>query len=140
MKNFKNFFKKEEDLSNKTIVKLDTKELLDSIPVENYRNVLNYMVENVKRSILLTKKSKEEFTTIFGKHNITYRGEFLNYIWIVQFENEVFQIYTSNRGTQFEIVTNNKNVFFSNKEENKSEICISFLKKIEELLNNIENN
>jgi hypothetical protein len=131
MKNFKNFFKKEEDLSNKTIVKLDTKELLDSIPVENYRNVLDYMVNGIERSIRLTKKSKEEFTTIFGKYNTTFRGEFFNYIWIVQFENEVFQIFTSNRGTQFAIVTDDSEV-------NKSEVCISFLKKMEELLNNIE--
>ncbi len=75
----------------------------------------------------LTTYLKTELTQIFGKHNTTFKGEFFYYVWIVKFDNEIFNIFTANdKGTQFSIV--------SKISENKSKVCIHFLRKMEELL------
>lgn len=108
------------------------KSLVAEIPrggnaVENYDGVLQYICANRERSIQLTTYLKEKLTQIFGKHNATFRGEFFFYVWVVEFEGETFNIYTASRkGTQFSI--------FAKYEENKSKVCIKFLKKMEELL------
>jgi len=100
--------------------------------VENYDGVLQYICENVDRTLKLTTFLKKELTQIFGKHNIRFKGEFFYYVWIVEFENEIFQIFTANRkGTQFTIIGNNYEI-------DKSKVCINFLKKMEELLTEIE--
>lgn len=112
------------------IIKLDTKGILPAIPVENYRRVLDYLVGDIKRNFRLSRKLKDEFTKIFGKHNTIYRGEFLNYVWIIQFQGEIFEIFTSNRGTTFEIVDNYS--------DGKIDLCIDFLKKIDDLIIKLE--
>ena len=131
IKKFFDFFKTEEDLTNKNIVKVDTKNINEnSVSVENYKGVLGFICDDFKRSIKLTTYLKEELTQIFGNHNTRFKGEFYYYVWIVEFENEVFQIFTNNvKGTQFSIV--------GKYEDDKSKVCISFLKKMEELLDNI---
>ena len=120
-----------EDLMNKNINKLDGNHIdKNSVPVENYRGVLEFMCGDVKRSVKLTTYLKEELTQIFGKHNTRFKGEFFYYVWIVEFNGEIFQIFTANRkGTQFSI--NGKN------EDYKSKVCINFLKKMEELLDSV---
>lgn len=101
-----------------------------SCQVENYLGVLDYMCKDKKRSISLTRELKTELTTLFGKHNTTFKGEFYHYIWIVKYDNEIFNIYTAkDRGTDISIN--------ANYEENKSQVCISFLQELEKLLNTL---
>ena len=114
------------------IIKLDTTKVQHSTPIENYRRVLSYLVGNIKRSIRLTKKLNDELTILFGKHNTTFRGEFFHRIWIVEFKGETFNIYSSNRGTSIEIV--------ANYDDDKSFICIEFIKTLEEMILKIEKN
>ena len=115
-------------IRNKNIIKITTKEIpRGGNAVENYDGVLLYICANKERSIQLTTYLKEKLTQMFGKHNATFRGEFFFYVWVVEFEGETFNIYTASRkGTQFSI--------FAKYEENKSKVCIKFLKKMEELL------
>ena len=114
------------------MIKLDTNTTKSSVSIENNRKVLSYICDNIDRSIRLTSKLKDEFTQIFGVHNKTFRGEFLNYIWVIHFKNDIFNIFTSNRGTTYEIVCSWKDV------QNKEQVCIEFLKEIEIKLNKIK--
>ena len=120
--------KENEDLMNKNIIKIDNSNIdEESTRVENYVGVLQYICDDVKRSIKLTTYLKEELTQIFGIHNTRFKGEFYYYVWIVEFDGEIFQIFTANgKGTQFEIE--------AKYEYDKSNVCINFLRKIEELL------
>jgi len=115
--------------SNKNINKVDSDYIdKNSVAVENYGGVLHFICANIDRSIKLTTYLKDELTKIFGKHNTRFRGEFFYYVWIVEFEGEIFQIFTANgKGTSFSIVGKHN--------DNKSKVCIDFLTKMEELLN-----
>ena len=114
------------------MVKLDTNIIKSSVPIENNRKVLEYMCTDFDRNITLSSKLKDEFTQIFGNHNKTFRGEFLNYIWVIHFKNEIFNIFTSNRGTTYQIVSSYNDVI------NKENVCIEFLKEIENKLKNLK--
>jgi hypothetical protein len=69
IKNFTDFFKRnknQEDLTNKNIVKVDSNDInKNSVAVENYKGVLQFICDDVKRSIKLTTYLKEELTQIF---------------------------------------------------------------------------
>lgn len=81
----------------------------------------------------LTTYLKVQLTKIFGKHNtVRNTNEYFYYVWIVEFDGEIFQIFTAKcKGTQFSIIGRYEN--------DKSKVCINFLRKIEELLDNVEN-
>jgi len=125
--------KKHDDLTNKNIVKINDNNIdKNANPIENYKGVLQYICADVKRSIKLTTYLKEELTQIFGKHNTRFKGEFYYYVWIVEFEGEIFQIFTANgKGTQFSIL--------AKYEDDKSNVCINFLRKMGELLDSVGN-
>lgn len=102
----------------------------DSVSVENYDGVLQFICNNIERSIVLTTYLKKELTQIFGKHNTIFKGEFFYYVWIIEFEGEIFQIFTAKgKGTQFSIV--------GKYGDDKSMVCMGFLGKMEELLINL---
>ncbi len=124
---------KHDDLTNKNIVKIDDNNIDENAnSVENYKGVLQYICADLKRSIKLSTYLKEELTQIFGKHNTRFKGEFHYYVWIVKFEGETFQIFTANgKGTQFSIL--------AKYEDDKSNVCINFLRKMEELLDSVGN-
>jgi hypothetical protein len=114
------------------IVKAKSKKINTGfIPVENFKGILGYICDSLKRSIRLSKCLKEELTEIFGEHNTRFRGEFFYYVWIVEFEGETFSIFTaSGKGTQFSIL--------AKYEEDKSGVCEKFLKEMEMLLKNLK--
>jgi len=116
-----------------SIKKINTKTIPDNITmVENFENVLSYICEDFERSVTLTKFLKEELTSLFGKHNTTYRGEFFYYVWALEFNNETFYIFTANRkGTGISIVVDKP---IDEDRKSKSIICMSFLKVLEELI------
>lgn len=133
IKKISDFLKNEklEDLTNKNINKVDSDYIdRNSTSVENYKGVLQFICSDVKRSIKLTTYLKERLTQIFGKNNTRFRGEFFYYVWIVEFDGEIFQIFTANgKGTQFSIV--------GKASDDKSKVCINFLRKMEDLLGDI---
>lgn len=100
--------------------------------VENFDGVLQYMCEDFKKSIRLTSYMKDKLTNIFGKHNTRYKGEFHYYVWIIEFENEIFEIFTADvKGTAFVIVFED---FDDDNRGVKSDVCIRFLEEIDKLL------
>lgn len=122
--------KSNSDTVEGNVNKVDSEEFSSSILVENFKGVLQYICDDFERSILLSKYLKNELTEIFGKYNTRYKGEFYFYVWVVEFEGEIFNIFTDNRkGTYFEIVANYG--------DNKSAVCKRFLRKIEQLIINL---
>lgn len=115
----------------KDIIKTGSNDINEnSVPVENYNGVLQYICANVDRSIKLTTFLRKELTQIFGKHNTRFKGEFYYYVWIVEFDGELFEIFTADgKGTQFSIVAIHG--------DDKSKVCITFLRKMEELLDGL---
>jgi hypothetical protein len=131
----KTFFNKKStimiDSTNDDIIKLDVDKFSKnpySIPVECFKNVLPFLCTKIKFRI--SSCLKEEFTQLFGTHNTTFKKEFLHYIWIVRFKGEQFEIFTSKRGTSYQIVAKYN--------ENKSQVCIEFIDKITNLLISIK--
>lgn len=110
------------------IVKMKSKDISKpSVAVENFPGVLHYICENVKRSLQLTTFLKDELTQLFGKYNTRFRGEYLYYVWILEFDGEEFHAYTANGyGTQFSVV--------AKYEDDKAAVCMEFLGKMERLL------
>ena len=135
--NFKDFKKTENNTTelpvSDEIIKLPNNKYSEhSFKIENYLEVLKYLCDQSTKSIRLNDINlsnflRLEFTEIFGKHNCTFRGEFLHYIWIVSFKNEVFEIFTSKRGTTYQIV--------GKYSDRKSKVCIEFLKKLNKIMN-----
>jgi len=125
-------FKDASISSDDEIIKLDTKKLSDSIPVENSRKVLDYICSNIKRSLSLTRQLTEELTEIFGKHNTTFRGEFFHKIWILKYKDHTFEVFSSKRGTTFQIITESVGSTLTPEE---ADISIEFLQKIATLIN-----
>lgn len=125
-------FKETTISSDDEIIKLDTKKLSDSIPVENSRKVLDYICSNIKRSLSLTRQLTEELTEIFGKHNTTFRGEFFHKIWILKYKDHTFEVFSSKRGTTFQIITESVGSTLTPEE---ADISIEFLQKIATLIN-----
>ena len=111
------------------IIKLDGKYSLSGlIPVENYNKVLNFICDDIHKSIRLTSYLKDVLTKLFGKYNQTYKGEFFYYIWVLKFGDDVFQICTAkDKGTSINIL--------GKLTDNKTNICIEFLTKFDEIIN-----
>lgn len=113
------------------IIKFDGKHSLSGAnPVENYDKILNFICSDINKSIRLTSELKDVLTKLFGKHNQTYKGEFYYYIWFLKFGDDVFQICTAKiKGTSINII--------GNLTDNKTNICIEFLTKFDEMIKNI---
>lgn len=71
------------------------KEIYD-FNVSNISKVLKFTCADAHRSIRLTSTMKTELTTMFGKYLSTHRGEFLFYIWRLEFEGRIYRLYTAN--------------------------------------------
>lgn len=131
-KRFINFIKNNKTIIDESItsdiIKLETKEIKKSIPIINNIKVLKFLISLPMKPICLSSKLVKEFTELFGSRNTTFRDEFFYSLWIVSFKGEEFNIYSSNRGTSYEIVDNNS--------EDKTNVCIRFLTKLKELLYN----
>lgn len=117
-----NWFKKEKEME---ILKMDGKfDLNNTIAIENNSSVLNFIVDDIHRSIRLTSYIKNELTNLFGKHNQRFKGEFHYYVWILKYGDEIFHIFTApKKGTQICV---SKTV--------TSKTCIEFLKQLDKKL------
>ena len=125
--------KKEETFEDAPLVKSDVynKENSDCA-VENFEGVLNYICSDVKRSIRLTSTMKDELKEIFGKQLTTvFNGEFKFWLWVFNFEGEVFRVYTANvKGTCISIEANYG--------EDKGKVCRHFLHMLDKKLKEYE--
>jgi len=109
------------------ITKLEGKAILaNTTPVENFSDVLAFICKDTQRSIRLTSYMRDGLTELFGKHNQRFKGNHYYYVWVLEFNGNVFHLYThKDRGTDIEII---------HEHENKTEICLSFLTELDKLL------
>jgi len=129
-KNKKSFEKYFEDISQKEIIKIDTKNRYPNLkPIESFKDVLSYICDDGNRSILLTSYMKKSLTELFGKHNTRLKTyEYYYYVWIFDFDGEFFHIFTDpKKGACISIV--------EEIDDKKSKVIINFLRKLEELFN-----
>lgn len=101
--------------------------LVNTTPVENFSDVLSFICKDTKRSIRLTSYMKNNLTELFGKHNQRFKGNHYYYVWVLEFNGEVFHLYThKDRGTDIEIIAQ-----FGKSKTNE---CIAFLTELDKLL------
>lgn len=90
------------------IKKLETKRS-DSAPIMNSAKVLSSIVDIQTKAFEEGKKSLSsnlinELTAVFGKYTDTYTSEHRHRIWVLQYKDLVFNIYSSvNGGTSIEV-------------------------------------
>ena len=81
---------------------------------------------------LFLKNNVKELTQIFGKHSLTFKGEYLFKVWVIQFKNRTFAIYSNKEyGTTIEILSDK---YISIKDKKTNKIIIAFTKKLYKLL------
>lgn len=90
------------------IQKIDSKICLDSQPIENNREILNWLVKHISESYKSNKTSLssidvKEMEKIFGKYSKYMRLEYINYIWFLSYNNLLFNVFISKRGCSIEI-------------------------------------
>lgn len=110
------------------ITKIEGKQALDiGTSVENYPDVLSFMCKDIKRSIRLTTYMRAKLNELFGKHNQRFKGNYNYYVWVLEFNGDIFHLYThSVRGTSISIS--------AKYEDKKTKACISFLKELDKKL------
>lgn len=59
--------------------------------------------------VTLTRKNVDALKSIFGRQTSIYMGEFRSYVWKREFKGKIFLIFSSNKGTSIEIITDNNN-------------------------------
>jgi hypothetical protein len=130
----KQFFTfKRKDVVDFEIVKIEKKQVIPKITaVENFHGVLDFLCDDINRSIRLTSYNRKALTTLFGKHTQMFKGDHNYYVWVLKYGEEIFYVFTNNtRGTQFCIV--------ADIDSKKTDVCIGFLNKIAEMLNKLIN-
>jgi len=110
----------------------------NSLPITCNSEVLQVICNLQTNSYLNNKKSllsfiKDQLTQIYGKHKYTYKSEYQNYVWEVEFENNSYYIFTSKGGgTSIELITDEFNLIRSN-----TRSIILFIKHLQKLIDNL---
>lgn len=91
------------------MIKLNTKKILNSVPVTCSATVLNWMVQEQMKAYKAGHKSlladiREQMTKAFGEPNTTKTFEFRTKIWIIEFKSLTFNVFSAaKKGTSIEI-------------------------------------
>lgn len=97
--------------------------------IENYKDILGFIADDNERLFTITNYIKDELTNIYGKYTRTFKGEFLFYVWDVEFKDELFSIYTTKeKGTSISI--------HAEENEDKSNVIKDFIIDLENKLKN----
>lgn len=114
-----------------------TSKILDSVPITNNGKILGWMCDRSLVDYRTGRKSlmadlRNELTEIFGKHHATKTFEFKHKIWVLEYKDLVFNVYSaSGKGTSIEICN------FSYEDmhnRNREKDIISFLEELSDLL------
>jgi hypothetical protein len=99
-----------------------------TIPVENYKGVLDFIVKDINRLVNLSSYKKDELIKIYGKP-YKYKGEFNFYVWDVVYKDLELKIFTNkDKGTVIEVVGS----YDERDDKSKSEMIIEFLGELSE--------
>jgi len=119
------------------IIHLNGKKIESSIPTSNNRKILNWMVDNITYSYKnnmtsLSCNMVDELTAIYGKQNKTVTYEYRTKIWVLQYGDLTFNIYTAKkRGTSIEICDFTYDDIISKRTDD----IINFLETLHKLIN-----
>lgn len=124
------------------ISKLNSIILKNSVPVSNNPNILKWLVDCQINSYLNKQKNLSQnllvdLEKIFGPSNKSLRLEFMTKVWVLGYNELVFNIFTAKgKGTSIEICgyTHDK----IRQQEKESEI-IGFLQELHKMINSYEN-
>lgn len=112
----------------------------NSVPVTNNSDILKWLVDCQTNSYLnkqknLSQNLVDELTSIFGSSNKTLRLEFMMKVWILQYKDLTFNIFTAKgKGTYIEIVGYSYDDI--NKKIKQNDI-IKFLEELHSLINKL---
>lgn len=120
------------------IEKINNITLNNSIPIVNNPNILEkiiyfqtYSYENNKKN--LSKNLIKEMERIFGNSNKSLRLEFLTKVWILKYDDIIFNLFTAkNKGTSIEIVGYNHEDIRKGVKEKE---IINFIEELYNLIN-----
>src|ERR1035437_3516129 len=80
-----------------------------SVPVQNSREILRWICDNQTKSYQNKEKNLSqnlisELTELFGNPNKTLRLEFMTKLWILKYNDIIFNVFTArNKGTSIEV-------------------------------------
>lgn len=122
--------KKKLDFLNFDIIKTTTNTLEDSFIIEYNLEASSYIIEDID-NYYLVKNVQEKLELLFGDCNIHNEFDYYNKIWIVSYKNVIFNIFTSNNETNYEMVCKNIDIV------RNSSVCFDFIRKIDYLLKHL---
>jgi len=111
-----------------------------SVPVSNNGKILKWLCNNSLKSYKENKKSllsniSKELINLFGKQLKTIRQEYVMKLWVLQYKDLIFNVYSGKRkGTTIEICNYNYDDIRLGKREDE---ILEFLNKLYEIINEI---
>lgn len=89
--------------------------------------------EGIKDQFILNHNNLKQFKEIFGAPEFSFQGEYRDYVWFVPFEDITMVVYSGERGTSYEIRSDQPMNKF--KEDTRTgETIIRFLTELTERL------
>ena len=123
------------------ITKVQTKDILDSIPITNNIKILGWIVNQSMVNIegynanhkSLAADLRSELESAFGKQNITKVFGYRTKIWVLEFKDLTFNVFSApTKGTNIEIVDMSYTDMHQGK---RCEDIIEFLEQLSKLIN-----
>jgi len=90
-------------------------------------------VEGIKEQFLLTQNNLKQFKKLLGPPEFSYQSEYREYVWFQKFEDVSLVIYTGERGTSYEVISDQTHEEF-NQDSKAGEIVARFLTELTEQL------
>jgi hypothetical protein len=124
------------------ITKVDSKKILDSVPVQNNRDISDWFIKDSMKSyreghIGLLKNLISELTELFGPYNKGLRLEFLTKLWVLKYKFLIFNVFTAKgKGTSIEVCDMTHDDVRIGKNEKE---IIEFLEELHKIVNNEKN-
>ena len=101
------------------------------------------MYKKMKQSpvnlIVATQKNVKNFNKMWGRANFRYEGEFVYSVWEREFSGETFLVFSSDKGTSYEIKTDEGFMDFRDNKV-KGSICFDFISEIIDTLLQMDSN
>lgn len=121
------------------IKRFDPVKTLTSIPVSNNYEILKWMSQNITNRIqndgtTLTAVLSDKLNTLFGNPNKNLKLSYMTKLWVLKYDDLVFNVFTSKRGTSIELCDHTSLQIRSGE---KQEEIINFLTELDNLINSI---
>jgi len=90
----------------------DSQSIRNNLVVNQRDHYTFSSADGIKEQFRLTQNNLKNFKDIFGPPEFSYQGEYREYVWFQEFEDIALVLYTGERGTTYEVKTDQDiNVF-----------------------------